>query len=272
MMHDYIQFAHHLADISGDVIRPYFNNAGEVESKGDNSPVTLADKRAEEAMRAQIELHYPDHGIYGEEHGQSGLDKKYIWVIDPIDGTRAFIAGHKEWGTLIALCENGIPILGILNQPITGERWVGAQGQPTLFFRHCERSEAIQPSSEAGLLRFARNDGVEIKTRACLTLSAASISTTSKNYFTPEQATRYANIAQRCARQHENGDCYAYGMLARGERDMVLDAGLKPYDILALVPIIEGAGGVVMGYNGPVTLSNHSTACALGDATLLTQL
>jgi inositol-phosphate phosphatase/L-galactose 1-phosphate phosphatase/histidinol-phosphatase len=272
-INDYIAFAHQLADAAAEAIAPYIGQHGAVETKGDASPVTAADIAAEAAMRALIEATYPDHGIYGEEFGQSNMDtmrsaeaaraakrqgsaegeggvsppskNNYIWVLDPIDGTRAFIAGLTEWGTLVALCEDGIPILGILNQPVTGERWVGAHGQPSTL------------------------NGAIIRTRACDTLSAASISTTSKPYFTPEQAAHYQRIASRCGQEYENGDCYAYGMLARGERDLVLDAGLKPYDILALVPIIEGAGGVVLGYNGPVTLSNYSTACALGDARLL---
>jgi inositol-phosphate phosphatase/L-galactose 1-phosphate phosphatase/histidinol-phosphatase len=240
-----LAFAHRLVDTGGEIIRPYFGQHGDVEAKGDASPVTQADKAAEHAMRALIESEFPDHGMYGEEYGQTGTDKKYVWVIDPIDGTRAFIAGKKEWGTLIALCENGVPILGILNQPVTGERWVGTMGQPTTY------------------------NGQPIRTRPWPTLAQAVISTTSKNYFTPVEAKQFVALAEQCAAVIEDGDCYAYGLLARGARDIVVDAGLKPYDILALVPIIEGAGGKISGWDGtPVTLTHYANVIASGDASL----
>jgi inositol-phosphate phosphatase/L-galactose 1-phosphate phosphatase/histidinol-phosphatase len=272
----YITFAHQLADVAGDAIRPYFGQHGAVETKGDHSPVTQADKAAETAIRAMIASAYPDHGIYGEEHGQTGLDKTYIWVIDPIDGTRAFIAGKKEWGTLIALCENGVPILGVLDQPITGERWVGVMGQPTLFYpswREGEAHEAIQsllPEQKDGLPRYARNDGIEIKTRPCPSLAEAVISCT---YCAPPDDARFAALAAQCKETIDGGDCYAYGLLTRGERDIVCDTALKPYDILALVPIIEGAGGKITGWdNAPVTLSNYSQIIACGNAKLWQQI
>ncbi len=253
---DLLTFAHALADASGAAIRPYFGVAVDVETKADNSPVSIADCAAETVIRALITQHYPEHGIYGEEFGSSlvipakagisspegdsrfrGNDKVYTWVIDPIDGTRAFLAGGKEWGTLIALCEDGVPILGLLDLPITGERWAAARGESSL------------------------------KTRPCPSLSAAEISTTSARYFTAPQAVRFAALAEQCKTVIADGDCYAYGMLARGERDLVVDAGLKPYDILALVPIIEAAGGVITGWDGaPITLSNYANVLAAGDA------
>lgn len=241
-INDYITFAHRLADAAGDAIRPYFKNTGEIEAKGDHSPVTRADKAAETAIRDLITLHYPEHGIYGEEHGQHGLDKTYVWVIDPIDGTRNFIAHGTQWGTLIALCENGIPILGILDQPITGERWVGGRGQTTTL------------------------NGEPISTRACKTLNDAIISST---FCAAPDRLRYDALAAQCASSIEGGDCYAYGMLARGERDIVCDTALKPYDILALVPIIEGAGGKITGWDGTaIHLKHFSAVIAAGDATL----
>ncbi len=265
---DYIAFAHQLADAAGEAIRPYFGVAVDVQTKADNSPVSIADRAAEHAIRVLIEKQYPDHGIYGEEFGSSfvipaeagiplqkgdsrfrGNDSIYTWVIDPIDGTRAFLAGKKEWGTLIALCENGIPILGILNQPITGERWVGVRDGIATFSIGGAREEPI--------------------THGCPSLSAARISTTSKNYFTPIQARNFATLAEHCKMVIEDGDCYAYGLLARGERDLVVDAGLKPYDILALVPIIEAAGGTITTWDGaPVTLTNFANVLAAGDVAL----
>jgi inositol-phosphate phosphatase/L-galactose 1-phosphate phosphatase/histidinol-phosphatase len=234
---DLLAFAHTLADAAGTIIRPYFGTAVDVDTKADNSPVSIADREAEAAIRALITRRYPEHGIFGEEQGATDSDKKYVWVIDPIDGTRAFLAGNKEWGTLIALCEDGAPVLGILDQPVTGERWAGVKDTPS-----------------------------SLGTRACPALSAAVISTTSHRYFTPLQAHRFAALAAQCTNVVEDGDCYAYGMLARGERDLVVDAGLKPYDILALVPIIEAAGGVITGWDGaPVTLSASANVLAAGD-------
>lgn len=241
-INDYIAFAHRLADASAAAIRPYFRQHGVVEAKSDASPVTEADKAAEATIRALIEQEYPDHGIYGEEHGQSGLDKRYVWVIDPIDGTRAFIAGSTQWGTLIALCEDGVPILGVLDQPITGERWLGVTGQPTTL------------------------NGRPIRTRPCPSLAQATISST---YCAPPDDARFDQLAAQCAERIHGGDCYAYGLLARGERDIVCDTALKPYDILALVPIIEGAGGRMTTWeNQPVTLRSYAQVIAKGNASL----
>ena len=276
-----IAFAHQLADCAGDIIRPYFGAHGDVESKGDQSPVTVADRAAEAAMRALIEQRYPEHSIYGEEYGlqlaqntsgsseprAAGSPKgkggkeppstnNYTWVIDPIDGTRAFIAGRKEWGTLIALTENGVPILGILDQPITGERWVGVQGEPTRY--STVPVSATNPTMRAG--------EVTLHTRPCPTLANAELSTTSAAYFTPVQAASVVTLAQACRATVKDGDCYAYGLLARGLRDVVVDAGLKPYDILALVPIIHGAGGKMTGWHGEaVTLDHFRDVVAVGD-------
>jgi myo-inositol-1(or 4)-monophosphatase len=296
-MDRFLQFAHQLADAAGAAIRPYFGAHGDVEAKGDNSPVTKADRAAEEAIRALIERHYPEHDIYGEEFGvqlagkprvashvstearrakEDGgpraaegqrsegneafpSSKKLLWVIDPIDGTRAFIAGRKEWGTLIALCEDGVPVLGILDQPITGERWVGVKGKPTTY----ASAPANQPDASL------RSAEITLRTRPCVSLADAELSTTSANYFTPEQAKHVVALAQQVRATVKDGDCYAYGLLARGLRDIVIDAGLKPYDILALVPIIEGAGGKITTWNGtPVTLEHYRDVVAVGDVRL----
>ena len=259
-MSEFLTFAHHLADAAGDVIRPYFGAHGDIEEKTDKSPVTLADKLTEKTIRKLIEQAYPDHAIYGEEEGQKKTISEFTWVIDPIDGTRAFISGRKEWGTLIALCSDGVPILGILDQPITGERWVGIKGEKTHY--------SIVPAQELDPRKRAQE--VSIKTRFCGRLADAEFSTTSLTYFTPPQAMSVIAIAQSCRATVKDGDCYAYGLLAKGARDVVLDAGLKPYDILALVPIIEGAGGAITGWDGtPVTLRNFKDVVAVGDPALL---
>lgn len=236
----FIGFAHELADAADVAIRPYFGGSVPYETKDDNSPVSMADKAAEAAMRELITSHYPDHGIYGEEHGTHHTDAQFVWVLDPIDGTRNFITGGTEWGTLIALCENGVPILGILDQPITGERWVGQLGKDTT------------------------KNGEPVHTRNCTALADAAISTT---FCAPPDDARYAALAAQCRDQISKGDCYAYGLLAAGQRDIVCDTALKPYDILALVPIIEGAGGKITGWDGaPITLSHYQSALAAGDA------
>ncbi len=249
-MNDYssfLPFAHLLADAAGRVILRAFEAGLTIEDKADTTPVTQADREAEEAMRGLITQHFPDHAILGEEGGHTKTISRYTWVLDPIDGTRAFIAGRKEWGTLIALCDAGVPVLGLLNQPASGERWAGVEGEPTLY------------------------NGEPCRSRACATLAAAEFSTTSAAYFTPEQAKQVVALAQSVGRTVKDGDGYAYGLLARGARDIVLDAGLKPYDILALVPIVNGAGGSLTRWDGePITLHTHDgTALAVGDADLL---
>ena len=292
---EYLAFAHQLADCAGQIIRPYFQSELKIDLKDDASPVSAADREAEAMMREMIAMHYPGQAIYGEEYGLSSAitathpfpeswstitqihspealqnSHNYTWVLDPIDGTRAFIAGRKEWGTLIALCENGVPILGILDQPVTGERWVGISGQPTTYYVIPAKAGISRAASASpyGHSRLRGND-VVIKTRPCASLADAELSTTSANYFTPMQAKQVAGLAQQCRATVKDGDCYAYGLLARGLRDVVVDAGLKPYDILALVPIIEGAGGRITTWDGgAVTLENYTDVVAVGDVEL----
>ncbi len=270
---EWITLAHALADASAEILRAHFGKVISIETKADNSPVSIADKEAERVMRELIAQTCPDHSIFGEEYGAelpscsadgpreperpartrgsgSGGDapptrNDYTWVLDPIDGTRAFLEGKKEWGTLIALCKNGVPILGMLNQPITNERWLGISGKPT-----------------------THND-LPITANPKHALADAEISTTSAAYFTPVQAGKFVALAKQCKHTVAGGDCYAYGLLARGLRDIVVDAGLKPYDILALVPIIEGAGGTIRTWkNTPVTLENYANIIAASTADL----
>ncbi len=240
-----LAFAHQLADAAGAVIRPYFGQSLAVDAKADDSPVSIADREAEATIRALIAAHYPEHAFFGEESGSRASASPYTWVIDPIDGTRAFLAGTQEWGTLIALCEHGIPILGILDQPVTRERWVGMAGVPTTYNRSA------------------------VHVRHCDKLTLAEMSSTSARYFTPVEASHFVMLADQCVRVIEDGDCYAYGLLARGERDLVIDAGLKPYDILALVPIIMGAGGVISHWDGAaVTMAHYANIVAAANPEL----
>jgi inositol-phosphate phosphatase/L-galactose 1-phosphate phosphatase/histidinol-phosphatase len=258
-----LAFAHELADAAGAVIRPCFGAHGTVEAKADNSPVTKADREAEHVMRHKIHQQFPAHHIYGEEYGAlqaEPLDHptipsshhRYMWLLDPIDGTRAFIAGKKQWGTLIALCKDDVPILGILDQPVTRERWSAVRGEATLYTFH-SRAGGNPDIKEALDARSGMHDH----------LKKATLSTTSTSYFTAPERLAFTRLKAECGEFIENGDCYAYGLLARAQRDIVVDAGLKPYDILALIPIIESAGGVITRWNGaPVTFNSYSDVIA----------
>jgi myo-inositol-1(or 4)-monophosphatase len=228
------RFAHRLADASGEVIRPYFRAELEVVDKGTGragfDPVTEADRRAETVQRALIAEAFPKHGVLGEEHGHAPGEEGLTWVLDPIDGTRAFICGMPQWGTHIAVNDGRRPILGVLDQPVTGERWTGHAGGTEL---------------ESG------GKTVKLRTRACADLPSAVLTTTHPTaYFSPEEATAFQRLASAVKMTRFGGDCYAYGLLAMGFLDLVVEASLKPWDIQALIPIIEGAGGVVTSWTG----------------------
>lgn len=222
----YIEIVLQLADIAGDIARHYFGKPPLVEHKADQSPVTAADKEIEAALRAHLERACPSHGIFGEEHGRLRPQAEYQWVIDPIDGTKAFIAGQATFTTLIALVKNNRPVLGIIDQPIKRERWVGAYGQQT-----CLNKKPVEVS-------------------ACRDLSQARIATTSSAYFTAQEAVLFAAISKQASQTTLGGDAYAYAKLASGEFDVVIDASLKPYDFCALPPVIEGAGGIITDWRG----------------------
>ena len=234
-----VELAHQLADRAGEIIRPYWQTPVAVDSKADASPVTLADREAEAAMRALIEQHYPEHGIIGEEHGNVRPEAAYQWVLDPIDGTRAFIAGTPTFTTLIALCKDGIPILGIIDQPITKERWVGIAGQKTTL------------------------NGAPVHTAPCNDLPQATLAATAMQYFTPEQTAVFERVREHCGKVEFGGDAYLFARLASGTLDIVIEAGMKPYDFCALVPVIEGAGGVITDWDGkPLTTTSDGTVMA----------
>lgn len=238
----FLPLAHEMADASGAVIAPYFRSPIAVDDKSDNSPVTAADREAESAIRAIIERHRPDDGIIGEEFGNSRTDAEFVWVIDPIDGTRSFITGRPIFGTLIALVRNGSPILGILDQPISGERWSAGPGQTTMLGDRAVRS------------------------RACPGLTGAVMATTSPHLFSESQKIRYDAVEAAAKDVVFGGDCYNYGLIAAGHVDLVVESGLKPFDYCALVPIVEKSGGVITHWNGdPVTVDSGETILAAGD-------
>ena len=239
---EFIALAGQLADASGAIIRQYFRTPIPVDTKADDSPVTIADREAETVMRTIIEDAYPDHGIFGEEHGFVRTEAEFAWVLDPIDGTKAFISGMPIFGILIALMRDGKPILGIIDQPISGERWVGAAGTPTTL------------------------NGAPIATRKDSTLATATNYTTHPDMFkTDDERTRVAAMAAQVAVSRYGGDCYAYGLLATGFVDLVTEASLKIYDFMALVPVVEGAGGIMTDWSG-APLDRHSDGHVLAAA------
>jgi histidinol phosphatase-like enzyme (inositol monophosphatase family) len=223
--------AHALADRAGAVILPHFRSPMTVDHKGGDSfdPVTAADREAESAIRQALAEAYPSHGIIGEEFGNSHEDADYCWIIDPIDGTRAFISGQPLWGTLIGLTEGGVPLLGLMDQPYTNERFWS--GERESFFRR-GREETV------------------IHTRACESLGEAIIASSTPDMFEGRDSDPYERLRRGVRLRRFGGDCYNYCLLALGHIDLVVETGLKPFDILPLIPIIERAGGVVSTWEG----------------------
>lgn len=246
MTDDDLLLAAALADAAGAVIRPYFRADFGMEQKPDQSPVTLADRAAEAAMRRLIAEHRPDDGIQGEEYGIERGDAPRVWVLDPIDGTRAFVTGRPIFGTLIALVEAGRPVLGIIDQPIIAERWIGAIGRATRF--------------NAGIA------GV----RRCNTLAEAHLASTAPAAFSDEQQAAYARVTAEARDAIWGGDCYNYGLLALGQLDAVIEANLKLHDFAALVPVVEGAGGMIRDWHGRLLDANSDgRVVAVGDPRLM---
>ncbi|XP_058091977.1 bifunctional phosphatase IMPL2, chloroplastic isoform X3 [Magnolia sinica] len=194
----------------------------------DLGPVTIADRAAEESMSSIILENFPSHAIYGEENGWRCKEKsaEYVWVLDPIDGTKSFITGKPLFGTLIALLYKGKPIVGIIDQPILRERWIGMSGRRTTL------------------------NGQEVSTRTCSKLSQAYLYTTSPHLFSGDAEEAFARVRSKVKVPLYGCDCYAYALLASGYVDLVIESGLKPYDILSLIPVIEGAGGVITDWKG----------------------
>ncbi|RKS18982.1 myo-inositol-1(or 4)-monophosphatase [Pseudomonas sp. WPR_5_2] len=246
---EYESFAEQLADAAAAAIQPYFRANLDVEDKGGRvfDPVTLADRAAERAMRELIQDRYPAHGILGEEEGSVVGSSELIWVLDPIDGTRAFITGLPLWGTLIALNDGQRPVLGVMNQPFTGERYIGT------------------PDG-------AWRNGTKLQTRSCQGLSSATLMCTTPDMFdTPVRREAFQSVASQAKLARFGGDCYAYCMLASGFVDVIVEANLQPYDVQALIPIIEGAGGVITAWDGS-TAQNGGSVVACGDPVLHAQL
>lgn len=239
-----LQLANRLADAAGAAIRPLFRQACGSEIKADASPVTEADRAAEAAMRRLIEAEFPRDGIVGEEYGVKPSRTGRQWVLDPIDGTVSFMAGRAIFGTLVALVEEGWPVLGVIDQPVARERWIGAVGRPTTF------------------------NGATTRTRTCREFAGASLATSSPHYFSHDEGEAFLRVASATKARSPvyGGDCYNYALLASGHLDLVVEAGLKLHDFAALVPVVEGAGGTMADWRGePLHADSGGDVVALGD-------
>lgn len=229
---DFSAFIEQLATASGETILPFFRTSLGVENKKtgqDFDPVTEADRAAEAAMRRLITSNFPQHGIVGEEFGSERPDAEYVWVLDPIDGTKSFIGGFPVWGTLIALLHNGRPAFGMMHQPYIRERFTGDNGG----------ARYRGPSGERRL-----------SVRRCAMLNEATLYTTTPLLMNDAERDLFGRVEKNVRLSRYGGDCYAYCMLAAGHVDLVIEAGLKSYDIAALVPIVTGAGGIVTTWDG----------------------
>ena len=245
-----IALAHRLADAARAAILPHFRSVA-AERKDDTTPVTMADRAAEEAMRRILKAEAGRDGVHGEEFGATTGSSGRTWVLDPIDGTTGFLAGRPLFGTLIALVVEGWPVLGVIDQPVLQERWLGVTGRPTTL------------------------NGVPVRTRACRELADAAIATTGPHYFDQHDGDHFMALAAKTdhRRMVMGGDCYNYAMLASGHLDLVCEAGLKLHDFAALVPVVEGAGGTMCDWNGePLHAASKGHVLALGDPARLEEV
>jgi histidinol phosphatase-like enzyme (inositol monophosphatase family) len=225
-LNEYKNFSRVLAEASAEIIKKYFRTNISVEAKSDNSPVTIADKKAEEVMRDLIMKQYPDDGIFGEEFGETNKDAEYTWILDPIDGTKSFICGAYSFGTLIGLVKNGEPILGAYNHPILNDFLIGDNSETTV-------------------------NGNKTKIRNCERLSEAVLLTTDHlNIEKYQNKEKFDKLIQKVKLYRNWGDCYGYYLLATGYADIMIDPIMSPWDLLPLIPIVRGAGGVISDYQG----------------------
>jgi inositol-phosphate phosphatase/L-galactose 1-phosphate phosphatase/histidinol-phosphatase len=241
--HRFIGLANELADAVRPIAARYFRTQVAIDDKSDSSPVTIADREAETAMRDILQRHVPEHGVFGEEHGAVRTDAEYVWVLDPIDGTKAFITGLPIFGTLIALLHRGKPVMGIIDQPILKERWLGVEGERSTF------------------------NGTPISVRACPSLADAYMYSTAPIMFPGAYEKPHEALTRKVKLFRWGGDCYAYGLLASGHVDLVVEASLKLYDFAALVPVVKGAGGLITDWKGgELDMHSDGSVLAAGDA------
>jgi histidinol phosphatase-like enzyme (inositol monophosphatase family) len=231
-----------MVDVSGELIRTEQQRGFDIEIKGDGSPVTSIDKAAEMSIRAIIAELHPDHGIIGEEYAPSAPDREFVWAIDPIDGTLPFLAGFPVFGTLIALLHNGTPVLGVIDMPMTRERWIGGINMPST------------------------HNGNPVSTRACENLASALMSTSNPDFYAEASIPALKRMQQSTRLSIYGGSCMAYGQIASGRIDVGIDVQFDVFDYLALVPIINGAGGIITDWNGnPLDINSGDRFVAAGD-------
>ncbi len=239
-----LALAEQLADVARRIAVRHFRTPLAVTRKSDGSPVTVADKEIESEMRRMIRAVFPAHAIRGEEFAAEGSGE-FTWVLDPIDGTKSFITGFPLFGSLIGLMQGERPVLGVLEAPVLTERWVGCEGRPTLF------------------------NGREAHTSACRALGDAAVYTTTAETFNSEERPRFEALGARAALRRYGGDCYLYGMLASGCCELVVEVQLKPHDFVAVVPVVEGAGGRISDWRGaPLSTASDGRVVAAANETL----
>ncbi len=244
---DCVDLAGRLAEAARGIARQYFRQGLAIEDKADESPVTRADREAEAAMRALIGAAFPGHGIFGEEFGAENPEAEFVWVLDPIDGTKRFITGNPLFGSLIALLHKQKPILGVIDMPVLEERWLGVAGRPTTFTD--------------------RQGSREARVRPCPRLDQATILSTAPEMFQGANGPAFQRLRGTAKLTLYGGDCFNYGLLASGFADIVIEADLAPYDYLAHAAIITGAGGVVTDWRGAaLNLDSDGRVVCAGDA------
>jgi len=246
--HAFAAFADDLAEAARAVTTRHFRTSVAANVKADASPVTIADQETEALIREKIESAYPDHGIFGEEYGAVRTDAEFVWVLDPIDGTKSFVTGQPLFGTLIGLLHAGRAVVGVIDMPALHERWVGTSGAATTF------------------------NGAPVRTRACPDLANAWMCVTSPQMFEGPQVPRFEALRDASHYTLYGGDCQGYGLIASGWADVVCEASMSPYDYVALVPVVEGAGGTMSDWSGrPLGLTGDGSVLAVGDPALHNQ-
>ena len=238
-LNEFVKFANLLADSASQTSMKYFRTKLEVDNKDDESPVTIADKETEKIIRDEIRKNFPNHGILGEEYENENLESEFIWVIDPIDGTRSYIAGHKDFGNLISLLHNNQPIIGIINCPAHNERWLGIKDVKTTC------------------------NGKNVLTSGIKKIENAYLFTSGVYFYEPFFRKGFETLKEKTKYFRLGGDCYMYGMLSSGLIDIVIEDTLKAHDYMALINVVEGAGGKISDkYGKPITLQSDGSLIA----------
>ncbi len=248
-LNEFVKFANLLADSASQTSMKYFRKKLEVDNKDDESPVTIADKETEKIIRDEIRKNFPNHGILGEEYENENLDSEFIWVIDPIDGTRSYIAGHKDFGNLISLLHNNQPIIGIINCPAHNERWLGIKNVKTTC------------------------NGKSVLTSGIKKIENAYLFTSGVYFYEPFFRKGFETLKEKTKYFRLGGDCYMYGMLSSGLIDIVIEDTLKAHDYMALINVVEGAGGKISDkYGKPITLQSDGSLIASSSSELHSEI